>query len=402
MQRRIGNLFNRGQRNRNDPPAVPGRAANNHPPQSDAAAARAPRSASPRQRHGWQRELQLRDLRIGDEPAHELVNVPALGRRGLRPIPIPADPESQHLTGRAYLEFLSTDARLFGAIKQLIASEHILAARPPLAPERIANMAERLRPVVAAIYHDSQRRDLTLARDVNRLALDVQDGCGDRLDYMLRQIEDVALLARLSRGDIDEVDLYNNGIAFFMLHNVIGETGREATLHNAASESQNVHAQLEAIYFLQDSLHLPHRQARPIYYGQDLSFMTERIARRIGDKVRHAATENDGERVIQFMSTWEPWVLHLQRNDKHRPDFEMLTTNYHNLLEAMARDRENPASPLHSSVMDPVTYQAEIGTVNCKRSENMSDYVGQLTRTFLVNHRADYLAEHGALPAYFN
>ncbi len=181
---------------------------------------------------------------------------------------------------------------------------------------------------------------------------------------------------------------------------VIGEIGREATAHCAAAESQNLRAHLDAIYFLQDELHLPHRQATPIYSG--MSFMTDRIARRIGDKVRNAATEKDGERVIEFMSTWTPWVLHLQNHEEHRADFEKITQNYHSNLEHMVEDREDPNSPVHSSVMDQVTFDAEIASICNSRNRWMSDYVGQLTRTFLINHRADYLAEHGVLPAYFD
>ena len=400
MPRRLANLFNFGRTNRNDQPDEPNErvAANDQRRQRDAAHNAPPRA--PRQ-HGEarQRSILLSDLRIGNEPAHALVNVPVLHGHALPQIAIPVDQASNHLTGRAYLEFLSTDARLFGSIRQLLASDHILAADPPLTPARLENMATRLRPLIAAVYHDNQRGNLDLAHEINRLATDVADGCGDRLDYMLRQMEDAALLARLYRGDIDEVTLYNHGIAFFMLDRLISEVGREATRRNVAADSQNVHAQLDAIYRLQDVLHLPHRQTTPNY--SNLSFVSERVARQIGERVHQAATVEDGERVIEFMSTWGPWVRYLQNHDSHRTDFAQISQNYNDILEQMAADRDNPNSPLHHSVMDQVTYSAEIGTVGMNRDIWMADYVGQLTRTFLINHRADYLAEEGALPNYF-
>lgn len=401
MPRRLADFFHFGRTNRNDPPATPNErvAANDQRRHRDEAPpAVSPRTAHPR-RETRQRDLLLSDLRIGNEPAHELVNIPALHGHALPQIAIPADPASRHLTGRAYLEFLSTDVRLFGSIRQLIASNHILTADPPLDAARIENMATRLRPVIAAIYHDNQRQNLDLAREINRLASDVQDGCGDRLDYMLRQMEDAALLARLSRGDIDEVTLYNHGIAFFMLDRLIGEVGREATRREEAAAAQNVHAQLDAMVRLQDVLHLPHRQTTPIY--SNLSFVNQRTAQQLGERVHQAATADDGERVMAFMSTWTPWVRYLQNHEAHREDFEQITGPYHSNLEQMITDREDPNSPLHPSVMDQVSFDAEIATIGRNRELCMSEYVGQLTRTFLVNHRAEYLAEQGPLPRYF-
>ncbi|EGF30194.1 hypothetical protein IMCC9480_1924 [Oxalobacteraceae bacterium IMCC9480] len=127
--------------------------------------------------------------------------------------------------------------------------------------------------------------------------------------------------------------------------------------------------------------------------------MTREIANGIGAKVRQAATANDGENVIQFMSTWNPWVQHLRRQPQHRADFERMTQNFHDALERLERDRNNPASPVNA--MDEHEYGNAMGAIGRNREAWESDYVGQLSRTFLMNHRADYLANQGLLPRYF-
>lgn len=397
MQRRVINPLTREQTNSNWPlPALQRTAvAIDQPPQRNAAAANAQRPTVTGHHEPWLRNVMLSQLRMGNEHRHELVKAPLLPSPRLAAPSVPEDAASQHLTGRDYLEFLSTDVRLLVGIRELIAGHQILAANPPLPSERINNIAERLRPIVAEIYHDAQNRnedrargyESTLATEVEDLADDASTWCGDRLELNLRQMEDIALVARLSRGDIDEVALYNHGVAYFMLDRAIGEIGREATAHGAAAESQSVMAHLEAIYFLQDTLPLPHRQARPQYYGQGISFMTEDIARTIGNRVREAATERDGEHVIQFMSTWAPWVRHMTNHADHRYIFEEIKRNAARKLEAMGLLRDNPDSIYHPSRMDELTYEFFLAEVGAKLQQQKSDYVGRLTREFLIGHR---------------
>ena len=78
MPRRLANLFNFGRTNRHDQPEVPNErvAANDQRRQGDAAHNASPQA--PRQRgEARQRNILLSDLRIGNEPAHTLVNIPA-------------------------------------------------------------------------------------------------------------------------------------------------------------------------------------------------------------------------------------------------------------------------------------------------------------------------------------
>lgn len=341
-------------------------------------------------------EIHLSDLRLPGEAAHEMVNVPRLAGTGLARIGPTIDQTTAHLRGRAYLQHLTTDHRLYGAIRELVASDKILLNRNRT-EENLSGIAERLRPVVADICHQNASRQFGLSTEINELASDALGHCGDRADFVVGQMEDVALLGRLTRGQIDEVSLYNHGVSFFMLNQIRAETGREANRRRPGIHQQGVHDHLDAEFFLQDQLHLPHRVGQPQH--RNVGFMTREIANGIGAKVRQAATANDGENVIQFMSTWNPWVQHLRRQPQHRADFERMTQNFHDALERLERDRNNPASPVNA--MDEHEYGNAMGAIGRNREAWESDYVGQLSRTFLMNHRADYLANQGLLPRYF-
>ena len=350
------------------------------------------------------RPVTLSDLNLGDEPPEQLITVPALGPHGLNQVHAPVDAASSGLTGREYLEFLTTDIRLMPDIAVLIEGYHVLNAAEdpryrPRSAEVLNDIAERLRPVIAEAYRDPE-----LSRKIDQIANETMTNCDDRFDFFLSQMENAALLAHLSRGDIDDTVLYNHGIAFFMLDEIRAATGRlySEIGVNPANQDHSVHDHLNAVYYLQDELHLPHRHARPVYINnRGITIVGPCEARRIGEIVRERATENDGQRAIQYMATWDPWVAHLKQQDalERFPQFKQVTDNFQKKLAKMEERREIAGSAVHQ--MDPIEYAAKLGDINARYHEWIIEVAADLTKKFLINHRADYLAEMGNLPVYF-
>lgn len=345
------------------------------------------------------RPMTLNELNFGGEQPEQLITVPAMGHHGLNQVRVPVDEASRELRGREYLEFLTNDIRLSADISTLIQGRHILSARPPRPTETLENIAERLRPVMAQLYRNPE-----LATEIDRIANDTRRDCSDRFDFFLSQMENAALLAHLSTGAIDETVLYNRGISFFLLDEIRAAVGRlYEELHvNPAHQDQSVHDHLNAVYYLQDELRLPHRHARPRYINdRSITIVGPQQAQRIKEIVRERAIASDGMRAINFMATWDPWVAHLKKQDalQRDPHFDQIMTDFQQVLEETEARRLVEGSV--ENRMDPISYAALLGDKQARLHEWETEVAADHTKKFLFNHRADYLADLGQLPAYF-
>ncbi len=211
-------------------------------------------------------------------------------------------------------------------------------------------------------------------------------------------MEDTALLAQLSSGRMDGITLYNHGVAFFVLDEV-----REKVKHivsealDGAEANQSSHDVLNAIYYLQDELHLPTRQQEPLIPRAEHSIVSERIARDvIGPYVKQRAIEKDGQNVSRFLSTWRPWVTHL---DKHEPLSKAMTESFQRL---MAETEEKQAARVALNI--GMTEQEYVEHLNWKavvHSSTKAELANGLAKELLFNWRAEFLALQGRLPPYF-
>lgn len=334
-------------------------------------------------------QLRLADLRLrGDERDEALILIPA--RRAARDLlQPPADQQSAHLTGRAYLEFISTDIRL-GIGLQMYAVDRFALGNPSLTDVKANALAERLRPIVSQCYQDED-----LLWTVDRLASETVGYCEDRNETFIGQMQDAAMISHLNRGRIDDVDLYNIGISYFKLNAVRAAVGRRSP---EGGHAQNVHDYLDAEFGLQETLGLPTSHPHPTFGHQ--GFINEVVLRDIEAEVKVALSENNGARVMDFMSTWEPWKNHVVNLPEHVREYETMTATFHRRLEALETQRETPGSAI--AALTQPQYEEQMNDVAGRLNDWTGQLVGQHTFAFLVNHRADFLIEGDAMPAYFN
>lgn len=342
------------------------------------------RNADPRQA----RVVKLADMRIQNERDDELVNVPMPQGERLVPVQPPVDDKSAHLSGRQYLQFLVTDSRLLPATRVLINGPKILGD-PHISAQKLESLATRLRPVMAQAYADA-----SVLKAIDDMACEASAFCGDRTEYFLGQMQDAALLSTLARGDVDDITLYNCGISFFKLDAVRTAVGKRCGL---GTQDQNVHSYLDAEYYLQDELGLPTRHDAPVYPDQCL--INRGIARQIGTEVRALTAMDDGDRVMQFMSTWGPWKEYLKKSPAHAEKFEKMMENYHALLEDAATQRAVPDSTIGRYT--DKEYMDYANLILSRHEDWNAQLAGQISREFLLNHRAELLINTGAMPKYF-
>jgi hypothetical protein len=334
------------------------------------------------------RIVKLADMRIQGERDDELVNVPMPQGERLVPVQPPVDDRSAHLSGKDYLQFLATDSRLLPATRVLIRGPKILGD-PHINAQKIESLATRLRPVMAQAYVDAG-----LLKVVDDMACEASAFCGDRTEYFIGHMQDAALLSTLARGNVDDITLYNCGIAFFKLDAVRTAVGKRCGI---GTQNQNVHSYLDAEYYLQDELGLPTKHDTPVYPDQCL--INRGIAREIGNEVRALTAADDGDHVMQFMSNWGPWKEHLKNAPQHAEKFEEMMKNYHALLEDATTQRENPESTIGQYT--DKEYMDYANLILSRLEDWNAQLVGQLSREFLLNNRADLLINSGAMPKYF-
>ena len=380
---------NRAQPFVDAPEENPVNAAGSAAREEDAAAPAAPAAqAAPQPLRARALHLLLSHLRIGDEPDHRLVNVPTAENGPVVVPQAPVDQQGSDLRGRAYLEFLSTDRRLLPGLRNYIAREKVLR-NPSMTDARLEALAERLRLIVAQAYHDPK---LLLAIDRN--ALEFQGYCTDRTEFFMGQMESAVILSNLGRGELDETSLYNLGVSFCRLEELRAAVGRRTA---GRIHRQNVHDYLEAQFHLQDELDLPIKNDQPHYPGQGI--MTSAVIREIANEVKQRITDDDGEKVMQFMSTWEPWQAHLKTAPQHRSKYARLEENFQRMMEQALAEREDPESAM--SVLTEPDFQEHANTIQAQLRSWETDFTGQLTREFLSNSRSNILIDGGTMPRYF-
>lgn len=333
----------------------------------------------------------MRDLRIGDEKDCELVFVPPIPPGTFQPIIPPVDAASAGLEGRAYLEFLVNDIRTEAGLG-LIVEEKVLN-NDDISEERVNGIADRMHPIMAQVYADPGLRT-----EVEILIAQAREYCHDRLELAIGEMEDAALLAHLSSGRIDEITLYNYGVAFFMLHEVREKTKQLIGEAMDGGESfQSSHDVLNAIYYLQDDLHLPTTLREPLVPLARNGIVSERTAIDvIGPYVKQRATEKDGQNVSRFLSEWRPWVTHLEKNE---PLTRKMTESFQVLMSKIEEKQE--ARVAQNMGMNEQDY---VNLVNWEASVHTStkaELANGIAKELLFNWRAEYLALQGRLPPYF-
>jgi hypothetical protein len=324
--------------------------------------------------------ISLQNLRIGNEPDASLVTIPMRGRIRLPDLTPPADDQTAGLTGKAYLEALGRDARLPGCLQTLCAGRK-LARNTYLTNTQLNDFTEKLQLVVSRCIAGSDE----FKTQIDALALEAQVFCGDRTAYFIEQMHGMAILDLLTSGGItNDVLLFNLGVAFCKLDLVKNETCKN--MATASNQHETIEDVLIAEYLLQDQLGLPVNHVRPINMGTG-NITTEK-ANQIKEAVLAKLLQKDGVHVIDFLSEWEPWVKHVEGLEKNQPDFEYLHSIY---AENMEQALENPAFP--------EAVKIEIaGDYMDRHRAWKRELVGQKSREFLVNYRADCLLDSGSMP----
>ena len=335
--------------------------------------------------------LTLRDLRIGDEQDHELAFAPPIPVGTFQPIVPPVDAASAGLEGRAYLEFLVRDIRTEAGMAMILREDVLDSAE--ISEDRVNDIANRMRPIMAQIYADPH-----LATEMEMLITQALTFCHDRLELAIGEMEDTALLAHLSAGRIDEITLFNYGVAFFMLNDVREKVNQ--LIHEAMDGGeayQSSHDVLNAIYYLQDDLHMPTAQREPLVPRAVHGIVSERVAREvIGPYVKQRAIEKDGQNVWRFLSTWQPWITHL---DRHEPWAKEMTKSFGKLMnDTEEKQAERVAA---GRGMDDQQFLSRLNQLGKAHTSTKSEFAFGIAKELLFNWRAEYLALQGRLPPYF-
>ncbi len=446
MQRRLSNLFRRDQVNRNDPPRAPrapraptapiapidpqGAVAGENQLARDGRAIAAPAAAAVAAQRGHAAQdayaarrriiaegepaalaavvapeppaeppepfdLALQDLRMHrSETDHNLVFAYPIPSGVYEPVALAVDSGGAGLEGRTYLQFLLEDPRTEGGMGCLI-RDKLLSLRYGLSEERLNDIATRLRAVMAESYLSDD-----LMGEIEVLAVEALPHCQDRADVALGHMEDAALHARLVRGGVtDETTLYNYGVSYYMLNAVTEETRRLLAERRAAGEipHQEVHDLQNALFHLQETLHLPHRLQQPIVPRARGGIVTQQLAEEvILPRVTARAIEHNGQNVMQYISTWAPWKNHLAKN---WPAMQEMTASFHEIVSTTMEQRDVPGSRLNR--MNEVEYEAKIKQVEIDRVRVETELANQLALELLFNRRGEYLVNHNKLSSYF-
>lgn len=341
-------------------------------------------------------DLKLSDLRMHrNETDHNLVFAYPIPSGPYEPVALAVDAASAGLQGRAYLEFLLADPRTQPEMTELVGHK-LLSKTKPIPEERLNDIAPRLRAIMAEAYLSDD-----LMGEIEVIANEAIPHCKDRTDVALGQMEDAALHARLVRGAVtDETTLYNYGVSFFML-NAVREETRDLLKQRLAEGQiprQEVHDIQNARYFLQETLHLPHRLQQPIVPNAMYGIVTQQIAEEyLLPRVTARALQHNGQNVMQFISNWQPWRRHL---NERWPAMQEMSASFHRRLERTMELREVPDSPI--ARLSEVRYQEKIDQLRADKIRVESELADQLALELLFNRRGEYLVEHNLLTPYFS
>lgn len=324
--------------------------------------------------------ISLQNLRIGNETDASLVTIPMRGQIQLPDLTPPADEQTAGLTGKPYFEALGRDARLPRSLQTLCASKK-LARNNFLNNTQLNDFTEKLQLITSRCIAGSDE----FKTQINTLALEAQVFCGDRTGYFIEQMHGMAILDVLtSEGVTDDVMLFNLGVAFCKLDLVKNETCKN--MATAINQNETVEDVLIAEYLLQGELGLPVNHVRPI--NMTTGNITPEKANQIKEAVLAKLLQKDGLHVIDFLSEWEPWAKYVEGLEKNRPDFECLQEAFADNLQKIL---DTPEIPEALQIESAENYMDQHRV--WKR-----ELVGQKSREFLVNYRADYLLDCGSMP----
>jgi hypothetical protein len=337
--------------------------------------------------------IGLTNLRVGNESDANLITVPSTRGRALFEIAPPSDPDTDQMAGYDFVDHIPNNNKIPAATRRFLINPDLSKNRT-LSADELNEFVYKLKMIASQCNVSSEFRN-----SIEIYATEGQLHCEDRSGYYFEQIFVKALLNHLS-GDqnIDEVDLFNLGAAYFKLELVHLETQKYLNEGDGRDPLQSVHDYFHAEYFLQERLGLPTRHQAPIYgYTGNIS---RAVATTIGNRVEAAIREKDGVKLIERMSTWEPWANYIQNKDPHDRDFAHLTENFHQQLADFSENRLNPnTDEFGLSENDALEAMMKIGQ---QQAAETRELIGQKAKEFLLNHRADYLIERGQTPAFFN
>lgn len=339
--------------------------------------------------------LRLTHLRLHDnERDHDLVFAPPVPIGVFEPVVPAVDAVAAGFEGRAYLEFLRTDPRSPPSLCVLV-EEQLLDPDRGISEQRLTSSADRLRGVMAETYLTPH-----LYGEIEVIAREGLPHCDDRTDVAISQMECASLHARLLRGnETDEATLYNYGVSYFMLNAVREETEKLLADRWAAGGQapQEVHDLQNAIYYLQDELHLPHRLEEPVIPDARDVIVTPDVAREdIGPRVRERAFSNNGQEVMTFLSNWAPWRTHLDRTSVIVQNWN---TSFHKIVEQTENRRGIPGSNIPAEDGPFGEIMQQIGN---DHRRTQTELANQLAVELVYNLRAEALFEQGKLQAYFD
>jgi len=347
--------------------------------------ARQPANATPyvEQNYVHVPNISLQNLRLGNEPDSSLVNIPMRRHVSLPDLTPPHDEQTSGLSGTQYFEKLGTDTRLPSAMRVLCAGRK-LAQNALLSDRQLESHTEKLRFIASRCHSGSEE----LKNAINEMALEAQVFCGDRTEYFVEQMHGLAVLDLLTGSDVtDEAKLFNLGVAFYKLNMVKSETCKR--MANAIDQRETVEDVLTAEYLLQDDLGLPLRHIRPSFIGS--GNMTPAIANEIKETILSRLISKDGVYVIDFLSDWQPWSKYIEGLERNQPDFDKLRDLF---AENLATIMNNPDYPESVQI-------AHAEEVMDKHREWKREVVGQKSREYLINYRANLLFERGITPGFF-
>ena len=181
--------------------------------------------------------------------------------------------------------------------------------------EKNENIASRLHSVM-----DEVLRNSVVKEAVNFMASETFNYCNDSIVFRLRKMENMAFLSRINRIAMKDIELYKYGIAFWNLERLEQEIiDRSELIFGCKNPPNAAWDHLASQIYSQNILALPNCNDCLEIAENCISAVNKKVIENtIVKKIQKDTIENNGQNVIKFLSTWEPWVAHLKKH----PDFE--------------------------------------------------------------------------------
>ncbi len=359
-------------------------------------------------------DLMLIDLRLNaNETNQDLLMIPHVGTQFNVNDYLPSHPETDALHGFDLFNALALDQQgtLPPQFQQVCTREVLFGRnrnfdRNPPPQHQVDDYENKLRFIAnrLRVTHSEHFRE-----QVEMLSNEAAIHCQDRTAYFINQLFENACVDALmaTEGRQNLAAIFNLGVGFYKqarLRAVVTDILTQYSslpvvrhlapewANRAFSRAESVETLLFVEHQLQDVLGLPIKQPKPEFgaysvlkAGQDLNKVLE--------LVQADLVENDGERLFDYLSTWEPWVKVFREHFLVRDEIDQL------LEQSVERDQ----TVRSEQNLDEQTILEMCDLYKAQYHSTKADIIGQATKSFLMNIRTQIFERvNGHYPENFN